>query len=291
MRPVTSAALNGKGHPAWPRGFRVETAGPLLSRRGRYYGVGYAGCVGDETPKPVEKRYQDWAVGAVDSGVFSYRAARGQLLAVPGAILFGNAGEAFTCQNSGVRGANRRFVVTFSEPLMAEAGEALGLNEASFKAAALPPGPQSVCLYGTVRRLALSEHTLDDLALEVVAVALQIGRGFRRWRRSRIEAARVARVVKYLEATFAESHHLDDMAEVARLSRYHFIRVFRQVTGTSPRQFLIGLRLRAASERLQTSTEPVTSLALGVGFNDISHFNRTFRRAFGMSPRQWRERG
>lgn len=290
MRPVTSAAVNGKGHPAWPRGFRVETAGPLLSRRGRYYGVGYAACVGDGTRRPVEKRYQDWAVGAVDSGVFSYRAGRGQLLAIPGAILFGNAGEAFTCQNSGVR-TNRRFVVTFSEPLMAEAGEALDLNEASFKTAALPPGPQSMHLYGAVRRLALSEHILDDLALEVVTAGLQIGRGFRRWSRSRIEAARVARVVKYLEATFAESHRLDDMAEVARLSRYHFIRVFRQVTGTSPRQFLIGLRLRAASERLQTSTEPVTSLALAVGFNDISHFNRTFRRAFGMSPRQWRERG
>lgn len=289
MRPVTITAVNGQGNPAaWRPRFRIETAGAVLSGRGRHYGVGHPGCWGDGTGRATEKRYQDWAIGAVDSGVFRYRAQRDQLLAVPGAILFGNAGEHFTCQHFG---PHRRSVVALSGRLMAEAGEALGLDEVSFRAAALPPGPQSAYLHGAVRRLTLSEHVLDDLALEIVAAALQAGRKLRRWRPSRSEVAPVADVVRYLERTFAESHCLDDMAELARLSRYHFIRVFRQLTGASPRQFLIGLRLRAVSERLRTGAEPVTSLALDAGFNDISHFNRTFRRAFGMSPRQWRERG
>lgn len=289
MRPVTIAAINGRESPAAGRSrFRVETAGDVLSERGPHYGVGHPRCSGNGAGRALEKRYQDWAVGAVDAGVFKYRAEREQLLAVPGAVVFGNAGEAFACQHCG---PHKRSVVALSEHLLAEAGAALALDEASFRATAVPPGPQSAYLYGAVRSLALTEHVRDDIALEVAAAALQVGRRFAPWRRSRTDTARVAKVVRYLEGTFAESHRLDDMAELARLSRYHFIRVFRQLTGASPRQFLIGLRLRAAADRLRTSAEPVTSLALASGFNDISHFNRTFRRAFGMSPRQWRERG
>jgi AraC-like DNA-binding protein len=78
------------------------------------------------------------------------------------------------------------------------------------------------------------------------------------------------------------------MAEAADLSRYHFIRVFRALTGEPPRQRLIGIRLRAAADRLIGTREPVTQIALSVGFNDLSHFNASFRQAFGMSPRAWR---
>jgi hypothetical protein len=84
MRPVTIAAVNGQGNPAaWRPRFRVETAGAVLSARGRHYGVGHPGCSGDGAGRAVEKRYQDRAVGAVDSGVFRYLAERGQQLAVP----------------------------------------------------------------------------------------------------------------------------------------------------------------------------------------------------------------
>ena len=66
-------------------------------------------------------------------------------------------------------------------------------------------------------------------------------------------------------------------------------RVFRAVVGDSPHQYLIGARLRAAADRLLDTCEPVTEIALGVGFNDLSHFHATFRRAFGVSPRAWRK--
>ena len=52
-----------------------------------------------------------------------------------------------------------------------------------------------------------------------------------------------------------------------------------------------GVRLRAAAERLQSGSAPVTEIALDAGFNDISHFNHLFRRAFAMSPGQWRRLG
>jgi AraC family transcriptional regulator len=77
---------------------------------------------------------------------------------------------------------------------------------------------------------------------------------------------------------------------MAGLSRFHFLRRFRAITGTSPHQYLIALRLGAAADRLRSSADPVTSIALEVGFNDLSHFHQLFRRSFGLAPRRWRMR-
>jgi AraC family transcriptional regulator len=111
----------------------------------------------------------------------------------------------------------------------------------------------------------------------------------------RIEAARppscIIEVVRYLEGHYAEPCSLRTLAVMAGLSRFHFLRRFRAATGASPHQYLIGLRLRAAAEQLRSTTEPVTSIALDVGFNDLSHFNLLFRRSFGVAPRQWRRHG
>lgn len=98
-------------------------------------------------------------------------------------------------------------------------------------------------------------------------------------------------MLRFLEANFAETHSLSDLAARAGLSRFHFLRVFRDLTGTSPNRFLIGLRLRACAERLQDSAAPITEIALDAGFNDVSHFNHLFRRAFAMSPGRWRRLG
>lgn len=78
---------------------------------------------------------------------------------------------------------------------------------------------------------------------------------------------------------------------MAGLSRFHFLRRFRAETGVSPHQYLIALRLRAAAERLRSTADPVTSIALDVGYNDLSNFNLHIRRCFGVAPRQWRTAG
>lgn len=270
--------------------FRIETVGPDLASRGGLYGVGQAHCSDGGAGRAIEKRYLTFEVDTVDSGVFRYGAEGGQMLAVPGAILFGNAGEAFTCQHLGSQG-NRRSVIAIGNAFMADVADGLGLDDIAFKVTSVPPGPQSAALYGWVRRLTQSERVLEDSLIELIAAALGIGRRPREWKRCGREVTRVLEVVKHLKASYPETHRLDELAALARLSRFHFIRVFREVTGVSPIQFLIGLRLRAASERLQTTTQPITSVALETGFGDISHFNRTFRRAFGMSPRRWRACG
>jgi AraC-like DNA-binding protein len=97
-------------------------------------------------------------------------------------------------------------------------------------------------------------------------------------------------VLRRLEAQTAELHPLSDLARTAGLSPYHFLRVFKGVTGVTPHQWLLRARLREAAHRLATSRAPVTEIALEVGFDDLSNFIRTFRAEYGVPPSRYRGR-
>jgi AraC-like DNA-binding protein len=91
-----------------------------------------------------------------------------------------------------------------------------------------------------------------------------------------------------LEASCEAPLTLTELADSAGLSRFHFLRVFRRVTGTTPHQYLIGARVRLAVRMLLDTNTPVTDIAYDVGFQDLSNFVRTFHRVIGSSPGAYR---
>ncbi|HYZ86707.1 MAG TPA: AraC family transcriptional regulator, partial [Bryobacteraceae bacterium] len=100
--------------------------------------------------------------------------------------------------------------------------------------------------------------------------------------------ARVTRVVRMIESAPEMTHGLASLARSARLSRYHFLRTFEGLTGATPHQFLLRLRLRRAACQLRTESTKILQVALDCGLNDLSNFNRAFRAEFGVSPRRYR---
>jgi AraC-like DNA-binding protein len=82
---------------------------------------------------------------------------------------------------------------------------------------------------------------------------------------------------------------LGDLARAAGLSSYHFLRIFQQVTGVTPHQYVRRMRLRNAAARLASQKEKVLDISLDCGFGDVSNFNRAFRTEFGVSPRTYRQ--
>jgi AraC-like DNA-binding protein len=99
---------------------------------------------------------------------------------------------------------------------------------------------------------------------------------------------RVDVAIERIEASFDEPLALADLAREVGLSPYHFLRVFRRLTGTTPHQYLLGARLRHAARMLLDSERPITDIAYDSGFADLSNFVRTFHRAIGASPRAYR---
>ena len=93
----------------------------------------------------------------------------------------------------------------------------------------------------------------------------------------------------WLEARSADPIDLEATAAFAGLSPYHFLRLFRRVTGATPHQYLVRCRLRRAARLLADPGRSVTDIAFDVGFGDLSNFVNAFRRAAGISPRGFRK--
>jgi AraC family transcriptional regulator len=101
---------------------------------------------------------------------------------------------------------------------------------------------------------------------------------------SEADRRRAVEAALWLEENAAEPVGLEDAARQVALSPFRFLRIFRSVTGVTPHQYLVRLRLRRAAKLLAEGEMPVTEVALEVGFGDLSNFVRTFGRAAGVSP-------
>jgi AraC-like DNA-binding protein len=77
---------------------------------------------------------------------------------------------------------------------------------------------------------------------------------------------------------------VEDMARVAKMSRYYFTRKFGKKRGISPGQFLAALRLDEAKRLLATGGLTVKEVAMQCGYSDANYFGKVFRKNLGISP-------
>lgn len=108
-------------------------------------------------------------------------------------------------------------------------------------------------------------------------------------RSNRATRDRIYAALAVIEHSSAGELRLGELAQVAGLSPYHFLRVFKRETGVTPHRFLMQARVRRALELLRDTTRPVTEIAFDVGFGDLSNFINTFRREVGCSPARFRK--
>lgn len=102
------------------------------------------------------------------------------------------------------------------------------------------------------------------------------------------EDARVRTAIEFMRASLSLPVSLADIAASAGLSPYHFLRVFRTVTGMPPLRFLTRMRIDAARRHLQDGDLSVTEIAALCGFSSASQFSTAFRRETGLAPREFR---
>src|SRR5207253_7824434 len=93
----------------------------------------------------------------------------------------------------------------------------------------------------------------------------------------------------WIEAHADEQIDLERAARETGLTSFHFLRLFADVLGVTPHQYLVRSRVRRAARILAEDERSVTDVALDVGFGDLSNFVRTFHRAAGVSPRRFRQ--
>ncbi len=87
-----------------------------------------------------------------------------------------------------------------------------------------------------------------------------------------------------------ETVSLAQLAQRAGFSRYHFLRLFRDTFGKTPREYLIDLRLEKAREMLINDEAAVTEVCFRVGFSSLGSFSSLFSRKVGCAPTAYRRR-
>ncbi|WP_449556118.1 helix-turn-helix domain-containing protein [Huaxiibacter chinensis] len=92
----------------------------------------------------------------------------------------------------------------------------------------------------------------------------------------------------YIDANLAQPLTLDELAQQAALSEYHFARMFRQSMGRAPHQYVMQQRLEKAKALVLANELPLTEIALACGFSSASHFSNRFKVATGFTPSQLR---
>lgn len=98
----------------------------------------------------------------------------------------------------------------------------------------------------------------------------------------------VARSIAAMRERMEEDLSLKDLAGEAFISSYHFNRIFRQLVGIPPCQFLGALRLQEAKRLLLTTDASVTDICFQVGYSSLGTFTRRFTSLVGTSPRHLR---
>jgi AraC family transcriptional regulator len=98
----------------------------------------------------------------------------------------------------------------------------------------------------------------------------------------------IVHVRAFIEKNLHRNINTRDLSVVAQRSQAHFSRSFKQAFGEPPHAYVIKRRLTRACHLMVTSPEPLSSIALSVGFSDHAHLCRHFRRAFAQSPSRWR---
>jgi AraC-like DNA-binding protein len=96
------------------------------------------------------------------------------------------------------------------------------------------------------------------------------------------------RIRNYVEEHLAENIELAMLAKIAGLSKWHFVRAFKQSAGITPHFYLIQRRLEKAQQLLEETDLSLAQVALKSGFSDQSHFSRRFRMLLGVTPNSFR---
>lgn len=99
---------------------------------------------------------------------------------------------------------------------------------------------------------------------------------------------RLCRARDYLHERHSETVSLDDLARQAGVSRFHFLRLFRDTFGATPHQYLTRVRLERAKSLLAGDSHSVTDVCMDVGFSSLGSFSTLFAERFGCPPSAWR---
>jgi len=257
-----------------------------LFQRGRI-SVSDFRCTAGPDAKPFAEQYAAHSISYVRKGSFGCHCRSGFHELVAGSILVGHPGDEYTCTHDHVCGDE--CLSFFLDP---ELVQAIGDRPDVWRVGSVPPLGELMVL-GELAQMAAdgnSDVGLDEVGHLLVGRFVEVvsGRAAKPATAALRDRRRAVETALWIDANSHRAIGLEDAAEQAGISPFHFLRLFSDVLAVTPHQYLVRSRLRHAARRLADDDSPITDIAYDVGFGDLSNFVRTFHRAAGASPQKFR---
>lgn len=234
--------------------------------------------------------HSTYAFGVVESGALGFRYLGESCVALPGQINLVVPGEVHDGYPAVERGWCYRMV--YVDPLEVEKVS----SEVWHRDRGLPFIPRGVVdapdLAILFRRFHIGVEAgfLDDLSVWSLWLGFLVGL-LDRFGEHRgacpVSTASMERVCRFMRENMVTNPSLDELAALSGLSRWHFLRVFKDAMGLPPHLYMVQMRIRRAEELLRLGRAPA-EVASEVGFADQSHLTRWFKGLTGTTPGAYR---
>ncbi len=245
-------------------------------------------CTTGPEDRPFVELHDKHTVSYVRRGTFGYQHRGRSFELVAGSILVGHPGDEFMCTHDHAHGDE-----CLSFHLEAHVAESLGAGAEMWRVGSVPPLSELMVL-GELAQAAAEERSdvgLDEAALLFAArfTELVLSCQHAAPQARAADRRRVVETALWIDDNSAEPIDLERAAGHARLSAFHFLRLFTRILGVTPHQYLVRSRLRRAARMLTNDDRLISDIAYESGFGDLSNFVRSFHRAAGVSPRAFRQ--
>jgi AraC-like DNA-binding protein len=245
-------------------------------------------CTHGPDATPFLEQHTCHSLSYVRKGSFGYDTRGRTHELVAGSVMVGHAGDEYTCSHDYHVCGDECLSFQLS-PVLADE---MGLRRDTLRIGCAPPLPE-LMVYGELAQTAGrgdSDIGIDEAAMLFVNrfVETTSGKSPKAQPATARDRRRAVESALWIDAHADREIDIDTTAKEAGVSSFHFLRMFSNVLGVTPHQYLVRSRLRHAARLLADDRRSITSIAYDVGFGDLSNFVRTFRRAAGVSPRGFR---
>jgi AraC-like DNA-binding protein len=138
-----------------------------------------------------------------------------------------------------------------------------------------------------------TENKINDpyiTSLKAYEFVMECYRHFKSWTKLKNAIPdNISRALVYMQTQYPYPLTLEDIANEANLSKYYFIKKFKEYMSIPPLKYLTNYRIEKAFHFLQHTDKTIKDISEQVGFADPNYFNKVFRKIVGTSPGQFRQ--
>lgn len=237
--------------------------------------------------------HQEFAIGVIERGVQTFEHSGGRYVATSGTMITVNPDEVHDGMSASKAGYQYRMV--YVDPIvvhdMLTGHYAPKYPPGYFKSPIVLDNQVAAALQHALRLF--DDELYSRLEFETYLAQALVGL-FHRHADSRFNLNKhakehriVQQALEFIRARVTENITLNEIAAAVGLSRYHFLRIFKDTTGLPPHAYQVQMRVALAKEAIEKGHSLVDA-AFESGFSDQSHMTRCFKSVYGLPPGQYK---